>query len=86
MFKGIVNYITYKKKLRLLKMIAVNHLTNFVVNNNDYINGLQKLALTASQLDNAEELQKTLNEFIDLTNKAKVINNVISANDKNDEK
>ena len=45
-------------------MIAVNHITNIVVNNNDYISGLQKLALTASQLDNADELQKTLNEFI----------------------
>ena len=67
-------------------MIAVNHLTNIVVNKNDYITGLQKLALTASQSDNAEELQKMLNEFIDLTNKVKSINNVVNTNDKNNVK
>ena len=32
MFKKIINYIEYKKKVRILKMIAVNQLTNFVVN------------------------------------------------------
>ena len=44
----------------------------------DYVEGFQKLLLTASKSDNAEELQEMLNEFIDLSNKVKIANKVIN--------
>lgn len=79
MFKRLINYIEYKKKVRLLKMIAVNTLSNFVVNRTDYAVGLQKLLLTASQMDDAVELQKVLNDFIDLTKATKTANDAVNA-------
>lgn len=78
----IKNHIEYKKKLKLLKMIAVNQLTNFVVNKNDYINGFQKLLLTASETDNAEELQKMLKDYMELVRKTKIANDVVANKDK----
>lgn len=82
MITKIKNHIEYKKKLKLLKMIAVNQLTNLVINKNDYINGFQKLLLTASETDNAEELQKMFKDYMELVRKTKIANDVIADKDK----
>ena len=76
MIKKIINHIEYRKKVKLLKMIAVNQLTNFVVNKTDYIAGFEKLLLTMAKSDDAVELQKMLNEYIDLVKMTKVANDV----------
>lgn len=76
MIKKIINHIEYKKKVKLLKMIAVNQLTNFVVNKTDYIAGFEKLLLTMAKSDDAVELQKMLNEYVDLVKMTKVANDV----------
>ena len=78
MIKKIINRIEYKKKVKLLKMIAVNQLTNIIVNNADYVNGFQKLLLTMSKSDDAVELQKLLNDYVDLVKKTKIANDVIN--------
>lgn len=78
MFKKIVNYIEYKKKVKILKMIAVNQLTSFFVNKTDYIAGFEKLLLTMAKSDDAAELQKLLNEYVDLVKKTKIANDVVN--------
>ena len=78
MIKKIINYIEYKKKVKLLKMFAVNQLTNFVVNKTDYIAGFEKLLLTMAKSDDAVELQKMLNEYVDLVKMTKVANDVVN--------
>lgn len=82
MITKIKNHIEYKKKLKLLKIIAVNQLTNLVINKNDYVNGFQKLLLTASETDNAEELQKMFKDYMELVRKTKIANDVIANKDK----
>lgn len=77
MIKKIINHIEYKKKVKLLKMIAVNQLTNIVVNNVDYVSGFQKLLLTISKSNDATELQKLLNDYVDLVKKTKIANDVV---------
>ena len=74
----IIAHIEYKKKVKLLKMIAVNQLTNIVVNKNDYIAGFEKLLLTMAKTDDASELQKMLNEYVDLVKKTKIANDVLN--------
>ena len=78
MIKKIINHIEYRKKVKLLKMIAVNQLTNIIVNNADYVNGFQKLLLTMAKSDDAVELQKMLNEYVDLVKKTKIANDVVN--------
>lgn len=78
MFKKIINHIEYRKKVKLLKMIAVNQITNIVVNNADYVNGFQKLLLTMSKSNDATELQKLLNDYVDLVKKTKIANDVMN--------
>ena len=78
MIKRIINHIEYRKKVKLLKMIAVNQLTNIIVNNADYVNGFQKLLLTMSKSDDAVELQKLLNDYVDLVKKTKIANDVVN--------
>ena len=75
-FKKIINHIEYRKKVKLLKMIAVNQLTNFVVNKTDYIASFEKLLLTMAKSDDATELQKLLNDYVDLAKKTKIANDV----------
>lgn len=77
MIKKIINHIEYRKKVKLLKMIAVNQLTNFVVNKTDYIAGFEKLLLTMAKSDDATELQKLLNDYVDLVKKTKIANDVM---------
>lgn len=77
MIKKIINYIEYRKKVKILKMIAVNQLTNFVVNKTDYIAGFQKLLLTMAKSDDSTELQKLVNEYMELVKKTKIANGVV---------
>ena len=78
MLKKIINHIEYRKKVKLLKMVAVNQLTNIVVNNVDYVSGFQKLLLTMSKSNDATELQKLLDDYLDLVKKTKIANDVIN--------
>ena len=78
MIKKIINHIEYKKKVKLLKMITVNQLTNFVVNKTDYIAGFEKLLLTMAKSNDATELQKLLNEYSETIRKTKIANEVIN--------
>ena len=54
----------YKKKLKLLKVFFVSQLANIVVSKNDYIVGFEKLLIAMSNSDNADELQKMLDDYI----------------------
>ena len=78
MIKKIIAHIEYKKKVKLLKMIAINQLTNIVVNKTDYIAGFEKLLLTMAKTDDASELQKLLNNYMDLVKKTKIANDVMA--------
>lgn len=78
MIKRIINHIEYRKKVKLLKMIVINQLTNFVVNKTDYIAGFEKLLLTMAKSDDATELQKLLNDYVDLVKKTKIANDVMN--------
>ena len=64
MIKKIKNHIMYKKKLKLLKVFFVNELANLVVSKNDYVMGFEKLLITMSNSDDADELQKALDNYI----------------------
>lgn len=77
MIKKITNYIEYRKKVKILKMIVVNQLTSFVINKTDYIAGFQKLLLTMAKSDDVAELQKLLNEYMDLVKKTKITNGAV---------
>ncbi len=74
MIKKFIEYIEYRKKVKILKMIVVNQLTNFIVNKTDYIAGFEKLLLTMAKSDDAAELQKLLKEYVDLKEKVKITN------------
>ena len=76
--KKIKNHIEYKKKVKLLKVIAVNQLTSFAINKTDYIAGFEKLLLTMAKTDDAVELQKLLNDYVDLVKKTKIVNDVMN--------
>lgn len=78
MIKKIIRHIEYRKKVKILRMYTVNQLTNLLVSKGDYVLGFQKLLLTASKSDNAEELQKMLNDFMDLANRTKNVNDVVN--------
>lgn len=84
MIKKIKNHIEYKKKVKLLKMIAVNNLTNFVINKNDYVVGFNKLLLTMANTDNADELQKTLNDYLTALKATVKANDVLGKENNND--
>lgn len=81
MFKKIIEHIEYKKKVKLLKKIVVNQLTNFAVNKTDYIMGFEKLLLAMSKTNDTTESQKLLNDFLDLAKKTKIANDVVNKND-----
>lgn len=82
MLKKIKNHIEYRKKVKLLKTIAINQLVNLAVNKKDYVTGFEKLLLTMSKTDNADELQKLLSNFVDLAGKTKLANDVINKAEK----
>ena len=80
MIKKIINYIEYKKKVKLLKMFAINKITNYIVDNKDYIQGFEKLLLTMAKSDDATELQKMLDEYIKVAKATKTANKVAKEN------
>ena len=82
MIKKFINYIKYKKKLRLLKMIAVNKLTDFVINNDSYITGFNKLLLAMADTNNTEELLKTLNAYVTALDATLKANKVLNKDEK----
>lgn len=82
MIKKIKNHIMYKKKLKLLKMIFVNKLSDFVINNNNYVVGFEKLLLTMANSDNASELQKMLDDYITTLKATVTVNKVTSEKEK----
>ena len=73
-----MNHIEYKKKVKLLKMIAVNQLTNIAINKTEYIVGFEKLLLTMAKSDDAAELQKMLNDYVGLVKATKMANDVLA--------
>lgn len=77
MIKKIIDHIEYRKKVKLLKMIAVNQLTNIVVNKVDYVAGFEKLLLTLSQTLTDEQSKNALNDYIDFAKKTKIANDVV---------
>ena len=81
MIKKIINHIEYRKKVKLLKMIAVNQLTNIVVNKADYVAGFEKLLLTLSQTLTDEQSKNALNDYVDLVKKTKIANDVVAKTD-----
>lgn len=78
MIKKIIEHIEYKKKVKFLKRIAVNQLASFAVNKADYITGFEKLLLTMAKSDDTAELQRLLNDFVDLAKKTKIANDVVN--------
>ena len=76
--KKIKNHIEYKKKVKLLKVIAVNQLTSFVINKTDYIVGFEKLLLTLAKTVTDAESQQALNNYVDLVKKTKIANDVVA--------
>lgn len=60
MIKKIKERIAYRKKVKMLKIFAVNTITNFVVNNGAYINGIQKILLEVNDAENSKDIQNIL--------------------------
>ena len=58
-------------------MVAVNQLTNIIISKHDYLVGFQKLLITMSNNDNEEELQKTLNDYLDVLKATVTANKVM---------
>lgn len=67
MINKIKNYIEHKRKIKLLKIYAVNQIANIVVNYSDYLGGFQKLLLAANNTDDINELKNLAKEFDKLT-------------------
>ena len=63
-------------------MIAVNKLTDFVINNDSYITGFNKLLLAIADTNNAEELLKTLNEYVTVLGATLKANKVLNKDEK----
>ena len=73
LFTKIKNHIEYKKKVKLLKVLAVNTLANTIVNKNAYIIGFQKMLLTMATTNDATELQNLLNDYTKVVLKTNVV-------------
>jgi len=83
MFKKIKMHLEYKKKVKILKMVAVNQLTNIIISKHDYLVGFEKL-LTMANTDNADELQKTLNDYLDVLKATVTANKTVNKENNND--
>lgn len=77
MFKKIKMHLEYKKKVKILKMVVINQLTNIVISKHDYLVGFEKLLITMANTDNADELQKTLNDYLDVLKATVTANKVM---------
>lgn len=84
MFKKIKMHLEYKKKVKILKMVVVNQLTNIVISKHDYLIGFEKLLITMANTDNAEELQKTLNDYLDVLKATVTANKTVNKENNND--
>ena len=73
LFVKIKNHIEYKKKVKLLKVLAVNTLANAIVNKNAYIIGFQKMLLTMATTNDATELQELLNDYAKVVLKTNIV-------------
>lgn len=84
MFKKIKMHLEYKKKVKILKMVAVNQLTNIIISKHDYLVGFEKLLITMANTDNADELQKTLNDYLDVLKATVTANKTVNEENNND--
>ena len=84
MFKKIKMNLEYKKKVKILKMVVVNQLTNIIISKHDYLVGFEKLLITMANIDNADELQKTLNDYLDVLKATVTANKVVNEKNNND--
>ena len=84
MLKKIKMHLEYKKKVKILKMVAVNQLTNIIISKHDYIVGFEKLLITMANTDNADELQKTLNDYLDVLKATVTANKIINEENNHD--
>lgn len=84
MFKKIKMHLEYKKKVKILKMVVVNQLTNIVISKHDYLVGFEKLLITMANTDNADELQKTLNDYLDVLKATVTANKTVNKENNND--
>lgn len=84
MFKKIKMNLEYKKKVKILKMVVVNQLTNIIISKHDYLVGFEKLLITMANIDNADELQKTLNDYLDVLKATVTANKVVNEENNND--
>ena len=84
MFKKIKMNLEYKKKVKILKMVAVNQLTNIIISKHDYLVGFEKLLITMANTDNADELQKTLNDYLDVLKATVTANKTVNEENNND--
>lgn len=78
MFKKIKMHLEYKKKVKILKMVAVNQLTNIIISKHDYLVGFEKFLITMANNDNAEELQKALNDYLNVLKATVTANKVMN--------
>ena len=84
MFKKIKMNLEYKKKVKILKKVAVNQLTNIIISKHDYLVGFEKLLITMANTDNADELQKTLNNYLDVLKATVTANKAVNEENNND--
>lgn len=84
MLKKIKMHLEYKKKVKILKMVAVNQLTNIIISKHDYIVGFEKLLITMANTDNADELQKTLNDYLDVLKATVTANKIMNEENNHD--
>lgn len=78
MFKKIKMHLEYKKKVKILKMVVVNQLTNIIISKHDYLVGFEKFLITMANNDNAEELQKALNDYLNVLKATVTANKVMN--------
>lgn len=64
MIKRIKNRILYKKRVRLLKVYAVNTLVTLTINNGEFINGFQKLLLALNDTKTNTEVNNMLLDYL----------------------
>lgn len=84
MFKKIKMNLEYKKKVKILKMVVVNQLTNIIISKHDYLVGFEKLLITMANTDNTDELQKTLNDYLDVLKATVTANKTVNEENNND--
>ncbi len=80
MIKNLITYFTYKRRLRLLKIILVNHVMNIVVNNNDFVIGFERLLIALANNDNSNEYGQILKDYFQTIKSTNTVNNTLNKN------